>query len=182
MSDSKQDIMSLAAQLGKYEGIQSKLPPVADWDPELSGDMDMIIRADGSWIHEGDIIQRDALVRIFSTILKKEGDDYFLVTPVEKWRIQVEEEPFNVVLIHVKGEGESLEIKCITNVGDEFSLGSEHRLMLNESGMPYVEVRSGLVARLNRNVYYELAELAELADEVDGGFYVWSGGLRQQIG
>ena len=88
----------LAHQLG-IKATSSKLPPVMSWNPELSGDMDMVIRKDGTWWHEGVKIERKKLVQVFSTILRKEGDDYFLLTPVEKWRIRVEDLPFVVSMI-----------------------------------------------------------------------------------
>lgn len=173
------NILSLAAQLGKFEGMKGELPPVQQWHPELSGDMDMVIKEDGSWLHEGDPILREKLVRLFSTILKREGDEYFLVTPIEKWRIKVEATPFQVVLAQVSGEGSKAEIQLITNVGDEFQLNKEHVLVLGESQLPEVEVRNGLKARLSRNVYYELADLAK---EKNGGFYLHAGGVEHQVG
>ncbi len=175
-----QDVMSLAAQLGKFEGMKAKIPPVTDWKPELSGDMDMVIKKDGSWIHEGDIIKREKLVRTFSTILKKEGDDFYLVTPVEKWRIQVEDMPFLVVLANIEKSGEGLAITLITNVGDEITLDNAHMLQLSDNSLPYVEIRNGLNARLNRNVYYQLAEHAH---EGEGGAYLLrSGGINHRLG
>ena len=180
MPESKQDIMSLASQLGKYDGMPSRLPPVDQWNPDLSGDMDMVITSGGAWIHEGDPIRRDKLVRLFSTILKREGDEYFLVTPVEKWRIKVESTPFQIVLAQIIDQGGANQsIRLITNTGDEFELEADHALFLNEDGLPEVEVRSQLNASLNRNVYYQLAEIA---NEEEGGFFFFSNGAKQQIG
>ncbi|MEY8249013.1 MAG: DUF1285 domain-containing protein [Bermanella sp.] len=174
------DIMTLAAQLGRFEDMKTQLPPVNDWHPELSGDMDMLIKKDGTWLHEGDAIKREKLVRTFSTILKKEGEDYYLLTPVEKWRIQVEDLPFLVVLANIRGTGADQAITLMTNVGDEITLGNAHCLQLGKNSQPYVEIRHGLNARLNRNVYYQLAELAQ--ESQNGQFVFHSGGACHQIG
>jgi len=178
-SDNKQDIMSLAAQLGRFDGMPSALPPVEQWNPPLSGDMDMVIKADGRWVHEGDEIKRAKLVRLFSTILKKEGAEFFLVTPVEKWRIQVEAAPFILVLTQLEHSSEERQlIRGVTNVGDEVVLNASHSLQLVD-GLPQVEVRHGLMAQLGRNVYYELAELSEVRD---GHFAVLSEGVWHPLG
>lgn len=163
------DLSKLSDQLGKFQGMKQDLPPVQDWNPELSGDMDMIIKADGRWVHEGDEITREKLVRIFSTILKREGNEYFLVTPVEKWRIQVEDSAFQVVL----AQYENGSLKMITNVGDEIVLGAVNTMALGDDELPQVNVRNGLMAKLNRNVYYQLAEQAM---ERGGDFYIQSNG------
>ncbi len=183
MSNPKNDVLSLAAQLGKYEGKPSQLPPIQEWHPKLSGDMDMVIKADGRWEHEGDEIKREKLVRLFSTILRREGDEFFLVTPVEKWRIKVEGAPFQAVLADID-ESYDVEggrnIRLLTNAGDEVTLGSDHILELDDSsGLPLIEIRGGLKAQLGRNVYYQLAELAEERAE---GFFLKSGGQLHRIG
>ncbi len=178
-SENKQDIMSLAAQLGRFDGMPSSLPPVEQWNPPLSGDMDMVIKADGRWVHEGDEIKRPKLVRLFSTILKKEGSEFFLVTPVEKWRIQVEAAPLLIVLSEIEHVGQAQQlIRGVTNVGDELVLGPRHPLQVVD-GLPQVEVRNGLMAQLGRNVYYELAELSE---EREGQFVVLSEGIWHPLG
>ena len=84
-----------------------KHPPVHLWHPPLSGDMDMRIQRDGQWINEGRPILREPLVKLFASILRREGDEYFLVTPVEKWRISVEDAPFNAVALEVVEEGQT---------------------------------------------------------------------------
>jgi len=178
--EKSQDVMTLVSQLGKFEGMKAQLPPVQDWSPELSGDMDMVIKKDGSWVHEGDAIKREKLIRTFSTILKREGDDYYLLTPVEKWRIQVEDMPFLVVLANITNEGEGQSITLMTCTGDEVTLGKKQCLKLSNDSRPYVEIRHGLNARLNRNVYYQLAELAQ--EGQNGQFEFKSGGESQQIG
>ncbi len=171
---------SLTDQLGEFGQNPNKLPPIQDWNPELSGDMDMTIKADGSWIHEGDIIERKKLVKLFSSILKKEGDEYFLVTPVEKWRIQVETTPFTIVLAQVDTQASNQSVSLMSNVGDEITLDDAHKLQVCAEKAPFIEIRDGLNAQLNRNVYYQLAELAH--ENANGQFIITSNGTEQQIG
>lgn len=142
------------------------LPPVDQWDPPLSGDIDIRIAVNGQWFHEGDAIQRDSLVRLFSTVLKREGDEYFLVTPVEKWRIQVDDVPFSVVKVEtVTREGEQA-LLFETATGDRVLAGPDHPLRVShdpDSGepSPYLLVRDGMEGRLVRSVFYELVEMAQ---------------------
>jgi len=146
---------------------QAKLPPVLEWDPPLSGDMDLRIAKDGRWFHEGDEIKRHSLVKLFSTILKKEGNAYFLVTPVEKWRIQVEDAPFLVVAIeHVEAKENMLSHYLFTtNMGDKVAADKDHPVWVEhdiETGepRPYLLVRHGMPGLIHRNVYYELIDRA----------------------
>ncbi len=144
------------AQVPKTRG----LPPVHLWNPELSGEIDILIRKDGAWVHEGEEIGRPALVRLFSTILRRDGDETFLVTPVEKWRLRVEDAPFVAVALTREAEG----LTFTTNVGDQVTAGPDHpiRVAFGEDGTPrpYVHVRGALEALIARPVFYELAELA----------------------
>lgn len=154
-------------------------PPVHLWNPALSGDIDIRIARDGTWYHEGAPIRREALVRLFASILRREGDDYFLVTPVEKWRITVEDVPFVAVDMEVSGAGEAQQISFETNVGDRVAAGRDHPLRFardpgSGAPVPYVRVRDGLEARVDRKSFYRLAELGEVHD---GWFGVWSGGV-----
>jgi hypothetical protein len=148
------------------------LPPVHLWNPPNCGDIDIRITRDGRWIHEGAPIVREALVRLFSTILRRDPDGFYLVTPVEKLRLQVEDAPFLAVRMdQVKGG-----LRFVTNVGDSVVAGADHPLRVETdpaSGepAPYVHVRAGLEARLTRPVFYELAALA---DERDGELQVRS--------
>jgi hypothetical protein len=173
------DLTVLSTQLGKYLDMPSALPPVGKWNPELSGDIDMLIKSDGTWLHENNPIKREKLVRLFSTILKREGNEYFLVTPVEKWRLRVEDQPFVVVLINkiaLKGE---IIVQMITNAGDEIELNSLHPVVIDEHEAPKVLIRSGMYARLNRNAFYALAEMAI---EKQGHFFVTSKDEEFKIG
>jgi len=175
----RQDILSLSAQLGKFENTSNRLPPVDKWHPKLSGDIDIIIKKNGSWIHEGDEIKRDKLVRTFSTILRKEGQDYFLLTPVEKWRITVEDCPFIIVLADIKQINGVQIISLITNVGDQIELG-ESTFHQDKEEAPFIVIRSELRARLSRNVYYQLAEIAE--ENKEGIYIVKSNGTDHVLG
>lgn len=161
---------------------QGKIPPVDRWHPERCGDMDLTINTNGCWIHEGTPITRLRLLRLLSTILRREPDgDYFLVTPVEKLRIRVQDRPFLVVDADREEDGYWW---LTTNVGDRLRLDSDCRLSLSETPggdpVPEVPVRLGLIARLGRNVYYRLIEQAEMRNAGKGfmelGFYshsVW---------
>ena len=136
------------------------LPPVHLWNPAHTGEIDIVIRKDGTWVHEGGVIGREALVRLFSTILRKDPDGIFLVTPAEKLKITVEDAPF--VAVAVDRDGEAL--RFTTNVGDTVEAGPENPIRV-ETGAdgeprPYVHVRRGLEALIARPVFYELAELA----------------------
>ena len=139
----------------------SKLPPVAAWNPTHCGDSAMRIARDGTWYHEGSPIGRPEMVRLFSTILRREPDgSHVLVTPVEKLDIQVEDAPFVAVEVKSESEGRARRLGFRLNTGDLVVAGPEHRLRLEAGPQPYLEVRAGLVARVARPVYYELAELA----------------------
>jgi hypothetical protein len=137
------------------------LPPVHLWNPAHCGDIDIVIKRDGRWFHEGTPIGREALVRLFSTILRKDPDGFHLVTPVEKLRIAVEDAPF--IAVRVDRAGEALTFQ--TNVGDEVEVGPENpiRVELGQDGepRPYVHVRRGLEALISRPVFYELVDMAE---------------------
>jgi hypothetical protein len=154
-----------------------KLPPVAQWNPSHCGDSEMRIARDGTWYHQGSPICRPAMVRLFSTILKREEDGRFvLVTPVEKLDIEVEDAPFVAVEVKAEGESEAMSLAFRLNTCDVVIAGRENRLRF-EAGAdgphPYLEVRAGLDALVARPVYYELAELALAAGEPPG---LWSGG------
>ena len=134
-----------------------KLPPVETWKPKNLGAIDIKISRDGTWVHEGGKIKRKELVQLFSTILVKEENRYFLVTPVQKLRIEVEDTPFVAVSFQVRGEPPETDIIFETNVGDLVVLNKEHILWVAE-GKPYIHVRSGLNALLTRNAFYHLID------------------------
>ncbi|WBO22201.1 DUF1285 domain-containing protein [Sphingomonas abietis] len=158
-----------------------RLPPVETWHPAHCGDSGMRIAADGTWYHEGSPIGRAALVRLFSTILRREADGgHVLVTPVEKLSIAVEDAPFVAIEMESEGEGAGRRLAFRTHVGDLVIAGPAHRLVIEDRGHglhPYLTVRGGLEALVARPVYYELANLA--LDEPagpDGQTGLWSDG------
>ena len=156
------------------------LPPVHLWNPAHCGEIDIVIKRNGQWFHEGTPIGREALVRLFSTVLRKDPDGFHLVTPVEKMRITVEDAPF--IAVRVDREGEDLVFQ--TNVGDEVRAGPENALRVETDPRtgeprPYLHVRRGLEALVARPVVYELVELAEAQS---GRLVVRSGGLAFDLG
>ncbi|MDB5719865.1 MAG: hypothetical protein JWP15_483 [Alphaproteobacteria bacterium] len=157
---------------------QRRLPPVERWNPAECGHSGMRIARDGTWFHDGGPIGRVAMVRLFSTILRREPDGRFvLVTPVEKLDVDVEDAPFVAVEVKSEGDGESRNLAFRLNIGDIVIADSDHRLRFEEAAdgpHPYVEVRPGLDALIARPVYYELAELALAEDAEPPG--LWSGG------
>ena len=150
---------------------EKKLPPVEKWNPEHCGDSAMRIASDGTWYHEGSPIGREAMVRLFSTILRREPDgSYVLVTPVEKLAIEVEDAPFVAVELKSEGEGEARTLAFRLNTGDVVVAGPDHPIRLepgeqgpwpHEAGpRPYLAVRGGLDALIARSVFYEMVHLA----------------------
>jgi hypothetical protein len=176
------------ADLQREAAAGRKLPPVERWNPTHCGDIDIRIARDGTWFHQGTPVGRKELVRLFSTILRKDGADYVLVTPAEKMRIRVEDAPFIAVLMEVTGEGRDQTLTFITNVGDETVAGADNPIRVetdpvSEEPAPYVHVRRGLEARIARAVFYQLADLAVAGEGVHAGMLgVWSGGVFFPIG
>jgi hypothetical protein len=157
-------------------------PPVHLWSPPLCGDLDMRIARDGAWFYLGAPIGRPALVRLFSSILKREGDRFYLVTPVEKVGITVDDAPFVAVDFTAEGEGRSQTLTFTTHVGDTVAAGPDHPIRVERDPVtaepaPYVMVRRGLEALIDRKSFYRLAELGS-EHEVAGvpQFGLWSGG------
>jgi len=158
---------------------EKKLPPVERWNPTHCGASDMRIARDGTWFHQGSPIGRAAMVRLFSTILRREPDGrHVLVTPVEKLDIEVEDAPFLAVEVKSEGEGPRRSLAFRLNTGDVVLAGAEHFLRFAEAAdgpHPYLHVRGGLEALVARPVYYELAEFALAEGAEPPG--LWSGGL-----
>src|SRR5512138_954054 len=138
------------------------LPPVHLWNPPFCGDLDMRIGSDGTWFYMGTPIGRPALVRLFSTILKREGDKHFLVTPVEKVGIRVDDAPFMAVEMQKDGSGDEQRLHFRTNVDDWVECDAEHELRFKEASdgglTPYLHVRRDLWAKVTRSIYYDLVE------------------------
>lgn len=143
--------------------------PVHLWNPPYCGDLALRITADGQWLHEGRPIRRPAMVKAFANLMKREGERYFLVTPVEKVGIQVDEWPFVTVDLEVSGSGDAQCLRFTTNVGDEVMVSAEHPLRVEtaEDGAPRprVRVRGELWARVGRADFYRLVDLAEARRE-----------------
>ena len=158
------------------------LPPVHLWNPPFCGDLDMEIRRDGTWFYEGTPIGRKELVKLFSSILRKEGEKYFLVTPVEKVGIRVEDAPFVAVDAEISGSGDAQDITFQTHVGDRVTAGPDAPLRVVRDPQtgepaPYVRVRAELDALIDRKTFYRLVD-AGAHREVEGErwFGLWSGG------
>jgi len=154
------------------------LPPVHLWTPPFCGDLDMRIARDGTWFYLGTPIGRKELVRLFSTILRKDADKYFLVTPVEKVGITVDDAPFVAVDFETNGTGTKQILQFETNVGDFTTASSENPIRVvrdAETGepSPYVHVRAGLEALIDRKSFYRLVEIGAHHDE---WFGLWSSG------
>jgi len=146
------------------------IPPLEKWQPERQGEMDLVIKANGEWWHEGTKITRQSLVDLFASILWQEGSDYYLKTSVEKLRINVEDVPFLITEVNVieqKEQGTSL-IEFITSTGDVVHLDDEHPLEMGEyqgEERPYIEIRFGMKGLVSRNVLMHLTKIGELTEQ-----------------
>ena len=172
MSVASIDLAALLAEARRLGGA-SALPPVERWNPSHCGDIGMEIRADGSWWHEGARIGRPPLVRLFSTILRKDPDGaIYLVTPGEKVLVRVEDAPFIAVRVDELAEPDGAALAFTTNVGDVVIADAAHpiRVETDRDGAPrpYVRVRGGLEARLSRACFYDLARLSLAEDGPNG--------------
>jgi hypothetical protein len=174
----KADTLAAAARTAAKRGP----PPVHLWNPPFCGDLDMRIARDGTWFYLGTPIGRPALVRLFSSILKREGDRYFLVTPVEKVGIIVDDAPFLAVDFTAEGKGSAQRLTFVTRVEDEVTAGPDHPIRVARDPAtgepsPYVMVRRGMEALIDRKSFYRLVELG-CEHAVDGvpQFGLWSDG------
>lgn len=167
------------ARLAAQAGHPARPRPVERWNPPDCGDIDMRIAADGMWFYRGSPIGREALVRLFASILRREPDGrHVLVTPVEKVGITVDDAPFLAVEVSVEGRDYAAILTFRTNVGDIVAAGKDHRLCFEierETGglKPYLDVRHGLLALLTRPLAYELVEMS---GEHEGRIGIWSDG------
>lgn len=184
--DSPKEVDALSALMARAQEISGGagrgLPPVERWNPPFCGDIDMEIRADGQWFYMGTPIGRPALVRLFSTVLRKDEDEKtYLVTPVEKVGIRVADAPFLAVEMSVEGEGEARAITLRTNLGDLVTVDGDHPLRFetaDDGGLkPYVLVRGRLEALFTRALTQDLVALGEAA-KIEGveTFCLRSGG------
>lgn len=155
--------------------------PVHLWNPEFCGDLDIRIARDGTWFYLGTPIGRQPLVRLFANILKREGDRFYLVTPVEKVGITVEDAPFIAVDVETEGAGRDRRLTFTTNIGDRVTADADNPIRFVTGGdgapVPYVDVRRGLEARVDRKTFYRLVEMGETAPHAGGEWFgLWSGG------
>ncbi len=177
----------LSAIIKQIDG--QKHPPVHLWNPEFCGDLDMRIARDGTWFYLGSPIGRKALAKLFSGVIRLDDDDkYYLVTPVEKIGITVEDAPFVAVEMFVEGEGRDRVISFRTNVDDFVIMDENHPFRLEidpetKEPSPYVRVRTNLDALINRPVFYDLVNLAG-EETIDGEarFGFWSSGQFFELG
>jgi hypothetical protein len=163
------------------------LPPVHLWNPAHCGDIDIVIRRDGTWWHEGAPIGRPALVRLFSTVLRKDPDGFHLVTPAEKMRITVEDAPFVAALVEQAEGDDGPALTFTTNVGDMVVAGPDHPIRVQTAPdgepRPYVHVRADLEALIGRSAFYDLVAWAVTRDTPAGPqLGVWSNGAWFALG
>jgi uncharacterized protein len=163
---------------GARAATKRGLPPVHLWNPPDCGDLDMRIARDGTWFYMGTPIGRPELVKLFSTILRKDGDRYVLVTPVEKVGITVDDAPFVAVDFETSGKGRDRTLTFTTNIGDTATAGPDHPIRVErdpETGepSPYVLIRAKLEALIDRKSFYRLVEIGA---HHEGWFGLWSGG------
>tara|TARA_Y100000996_G_scaffold75468_1_gene50794 strand:- start:104 stop:685 length:582 start_codon:yes stop_codon:yes gene_type:complete len=176
MSDDPVNLKGIETIYSFSKSNKKSLPPIEKWNPPFCGDIDMTISKSGKWYYMGSEIKRPAMVKLFSGILRLESDNsYYLVTPVEKVRIQVEDAPFVAVAI-TKEQSEGMNtVTFRTNLNDEIVLSKENPLSIeikkNDEPSPYITVRNNLRALISRSVFYELVDLAETIP-IDGVSYL----------
>ena len=165
------DIAQMAAE--------QRLPPVDQWAPTKFGHSEMRIARDARWFHQGEPIRRETMVRLFSTILRRDPDGrHYLVTPVEKLEIDVDDTPFLAVEVKSEGVGQDRQLAFRLNTGDLVLAGPDHRLLFAEADgapRPLIHVRGGMDARIARAAYYALVEWA--LEEAATPLGLWSGGV-----
>lgn len=183
------DLSRFQQQLKGAATDSRPIPPVEQWNPPFCGDINLEIHLDGRWFYENSPIGRASLVRLFASVLKKEGGDYFLVTPVEKVGIQVQDVPFLITDWQCTND----TIEFITQTGDKIALTTLAQLELRSppialqdteaTPIPYINVRRNLWARLHQNVYYQLIEHAQQVESPSHTeFQLASAGLHFVIG
>lgn len=180
MSEQKTVIPTASSLAASANAAKTRgLPPLETWNPPFCGDLNMQIKRDGTWFYEGTPIGRPELVKLFATILWREGEQYFLVTPVEKVGIEVEDAPFVAVDFEVSGDGEDQTLTFTTNVDDTARAGIDNPIRVvrdPKSGepSPYILIRRNLEALIDRKSFYRLVDRGA---HHDGWFGVWSDGV-----
>ncbi|MCR6658045.1 MAG: DUF1285 domain-containing protein [Asticcacaulis sp.] len=163
------------AHLYAHAEAQGPLPPVSKWNPPFCGNIDMRISHDGTWLHNGTPITRPAMVKLFAGILRREGDAYYLVTPVEKVGITVEDVPF--IAVEMAADNGLLTFR--TNVDDRVTADADHPLRFESDGdgfRPYICVRDDLEARLSRSLAQEIAALGDIREHMNAPWFGVSSG------
>ena len=180
---------SLQDLMKALEDTEDGQRPVEKWNPEYCGEMDMVIKADGSWWHEGSRITRRGLVDLFASILRKDSDgETYLVTPVEKIKITVERGHFIAVRVDIEGKGDAQRVFFTTNLDEVIEAGPENPIRVETDAntlepAPFVTVRGRLEASLNRPVFYELVENAEERETPEGKqLGIFAGGMFFPLG
>ena len=161
------------------ESKKRELPPVHKWNPPFQGKIDMRITRQGTWLYNSTPINRPAMVRLFSTILRRDGDRYYLVTPVEKVEIDVDDAPFTAIDFEAAGEGCDQVVMFETNVGEKVIAGPDHpiRLQIGENDrvtIPYILIRDNLEAIVDRKSYFRLIDICTVHGD---WFGLWSDGM-----
>lgn len=177
---------AILAQVPHEEhGVERRAPaPVHLWNPPVTGKLDMRIARDGTWYYEDGPITRQSMAQLFSGILRLDDDGtYYLVTPVERWAIEVEDAPFVAIAVDVKGQGKEQVLSFTTNLDDSVEAGPDNPIRVQidpetEEPAPYILMRANLEALMHRNVFYELADIA-VDEQVCGQscLGVWSNGV-----
>lgn len=170
-------LQNLEQQLTAISEQYKDYPPVMDWQPSHEGTIDIRIDREGHWYHEGTKFERDALVQLFAKLLRKEGNTHYIVTPAEKLAITVECAPIVILSVVKVGEGEQAEFFFTTNTNERIHLAKPlafETIPYHGQQLPCLPIRNGMQALLHRNVFYQLAALAEL-DE-DENAYIMSHG------
>ena len=172
-TDSNSSLELLFADLLKQQFESSAKPPVHLWKPEKSGDMDMRIDREGRWIHEGGEIKRPALVKLFASIIKREGDCYFLVTPVEKWQINVDVAPFFIVAAKLEVRGSEQAVVLTSSTAEQLVVGTNNPIWVDydphdNQPIPLVTLRDNLSALISRSVFYQLIEWGQMVPGTNG--------------
>jgi Uncharacterized protein conserved in bacteria len=169
---------------------QPNLPPVELWQPELSGEMDLVIKQNGQWFHDGSLIKRASLCRLFASILRYESNEYFLVTPHEKWQIQVECLPFLIVEADRDVSEKHNTIILTDSLGYQIEINANHPLKMMSlpnvgNDLPSVVVRRNLLGLISRNVYYQMVDWAledQLATNLSHELSIYSSGQAFSLG
>ena len=184
---SQNETVSSPESLLKQFNTDLPLPPLDKWNPAFCGDIDMRIAQDGRWFYQGGEIKRPAMVKMFSRILWKEGDQYFLKTPVEKVGIQVDDVPFQVISVERLDQTPSI-LRFKTATGEVVDAGIEHPIRVVTDAntgepSPYLMIRQGMEGRIQRSVFYQLAEWAEpMATSEGQAWVIYSQGEAFSLG